>query len=68
MYICNYICALHACLVPTEVKRQLQISWNWSWDVHVPSCGCWAFKLVGCPATARASNPPVISPDAVESF
>lgn len=65
MYICNYVCALHTCLVPTEVKRQLQISWNWSLDVHVP------FILgteAGCPATASAYNPPAISLDTMGFF
>ena len=34
MYSCfawTYVCVPHECLVPTEVRRGLQIPWNWSY-------------------------------------
>jgi hypothetical protein len=30
-FVCMYMCAPCACLMPMEVRRGLQIHWNWSY-------------------------------------
>lgn len=29
-FTCTYVCVLHVCLVPVEVRRRRLIIWNWS--------------------------------------
>lgn len=37
-----YICAPHTHLMPEELRRGHQFSWNWNYTRCEPSCRCWA--------------------------
>jgi hypothetical protein len=45
--LCVYVCALHAWLVPLEVKRGYHMLWNWSYGVvsHHVRARSWILAL-----------------------
>lgn len=62
-FACMYECAPPGCLVPTDVTRGSQISWNWSyWCLWAAMTrGCWELSLGPLKVQVPALNCWVIS-------
>lgn len=44
-FACIYECVAHVCLVPINIRRKHDISWNWSCRCLLDTIWCWELNL-----------------------